>query len=582
MPARNRARKPKDHSAATGIVRVAVYTRRSTDEEHQPFSIEAQDTKLDPYVASQPGWHIVERFTDDASGATMDRPGLRKALAAAKAGRYDLLLVYRLDRFTRRIRDLAVLMDELEKAEVHFRSATEPFDTSTPAGRMLVQMLGVFAEFEREIIIDRVRIGMERKAAKGKWTGGPVPYGYQLDRDLDIPVPNETEAAVVRQIFTAYAQARVGTRAIATALNQRGIRTKTGKPWSGYTIGRMLSNRVYLGEKVFGDINVPDAHEPIINPDLFDDAQLIMTSRGEPGSKRAASNSDYDLTGLITCPACGLKYIGTSAQGRSRTYRYYACFSRVRYGSHGCGAPRLRAEEIDQAVFDALLDLYSGTDLIGEAVHAERRLRAGQHEANRAELSAVLHEIEQADAAIGRYLAAFEQGSLSADLCGERVRDLKIRLERLARRRDDLEHALTTAPGKPSRQAIDTLRSDLAHVVHHGTPGQRKALIEENVAEIQFEGDRLIPVFKIPEEATEPVENSTGSSVVRAMEPVVRRQGLEPRTRGLRVRCFQATLRHPAVKSAFETLRRSHLHCQRHGLDLPLCHPIGTAGGSDG
>ncbi|WP_018253865.1 recombinase family protein [Salinispora mooreana] len=535
MAARNRARKPKEQ-AATGTVRVAVYTRRSTDEEHQPFSIEAQDTKLAAYVASQPGWHIVERFTDDASGASMERPGLRKALAAAKAARYDLLLVYRLDRFTRRIRDLAVLMDELEKADVHFRSATEPFDTSTPAGRMLVQMLGVFAEFEREIIIDRVRNGMERKAAKGKWTGGPVPYGYQLDRDLDIPVPDQAEAAVVRQIFTAYARTRVGTRSIATALNQRGIRTKTGKPWSGYTIGRMLSNRVYLGEKVFGDINVPGAHDPIINPDLFDEVQEIMSTRGEPGSKRAASNSDYDLTGLITCPACGLKYIGTSAQGRSRTYRYYTCFSRIRYGSHGCDAPRLPAEEIDQAVFAALLGLYSDTDLIADAIHAERQHRAGQYESHRAELAAIGREIEQAEDAMDRYLTAFETGALDADTCGQRVRDLKIRLERLARRRDDLEHALTTAPGKPSQKAIDQLRRDLAHVFRHGTPGQRKALIEANIAEIHFDGDKLVPVFKIPEEATEPVENSTGSSAaaVRAMEPVVRRQGLEPRTRGLR------------------------------------------------
>lgn len=539
MATRNRARKPKTDATTTGTVRVAVYTRRSTDDEHQPFSIDAQDTKLAAYVASQPGWHIVERFTDDASGATVDRPGLRKALAAAKASRYDLLLVYRLDRFTRRIRDLAILMDELDKADVHFRSATEPFDTSTPAGRMLVQMLGVFAEFEREIIIDRVRNGMERKAAKGKWTGGSVPYGYQLDRDLDIPVPDAAEAAVVRQIFTAYARTRVGTRAIATTLNQRGIRTKAGKPWSGYTIGRMLSNRVYLGEKVFGDINVPGAHEQIINPDLFDEVQEILAVRGEPGSRRAASNSDYDLTGLITCPTCGLKYIGTSAQGRSRTYRYYTCFSRVRYGSHGCDAPRLPAEQIDQAVFAALLDLYSGTDLIGDAVHAERRLRAGQHESHRAELATVTHEIEQAEAATERYLTAFETGSLDADTCGHRVRDLKIRIQQLTHRRADLEHALNSAPGRPSQQAIDKLRGILTHVLQHGTPGQRKALIEENIAEIQFKGTQLIPVFKIPEEATEPVEESTGSAVasVRAMEPVVEPRGLEPLTPTLPVWC---------------------------------------------
>ena len=113
-------------------LRVAIYTRRSTDDEHQPYTIEAQTQKLAAYVDSQPGWRITVTFTDDASGATLDRPGLSNALSAARAGRYDLLLVYRLDRFSRRIRDLATLMDELDTAGVHFRSATEPFDTTSP------------------------------------------------------------------------------------------------------------------------------------------------------------------------------------------------------------------------------------------------------------------------------------------------------------------------------------------------------------------------------------------------------------------------------------------------------------------
>jgi site-specific DNA recombinase len=132
MASRNRARRTPIQTDTQNGSRVAIYTRRSTDDEHQPFSIEAQESRLDAYVASQPGWWISDRFTDDASGAYLDRPGLGQALMAAKAGRYDMLLVYRLDRLTRRIRDLALLMDELDKANVHFRSATEPFDTSTP------------------------------------------------------------------------------------------------------------------------------------------------------------------------------------------------------------------------------------------------------------------------------------------------------------------------------------------------------------------------------------------------------------------------------------------------------------------
>src|SRR3954451_7751698 len=126
--------------------RIAIYLRRSTDEDNQPYSLEAQEAKLRAFVESQPGdWQIVRVYSDDASGATTDREDLQKMLRAARAGMFDTLLVYRVDRFSRRLRDLVALLDELSDAGVVFRSATEPFDTSTPVGRMLVQMLGVFA-----------------------------------------------------------------------------------------------------------------------------------------------------------------------------------------------------------------------------------------------------------------------------------------------------------------------------------------------------------------------------------------------------------------------------------------------------
>ncbi len=155
-----------------GDVRVGVYVRRSTDDEHQPYSLEAQDARLAAYIGSQPGWRQAARFADDASGAATRRPGLERALATALAGAFDVLLVYRVDRLTRSLRDLVTLLDDLDQAGVVFRSATEPFDTATAMGRMLVQMLGMFAQFERDSIIDRVIAGMERKGAAGKWKGG--------------------------------------------------------------------------------------------------------------------------------------------------------------------------------------------------------------------------------------------------------------------------------------------------------------------------------------------------------------------------------------------------------------------------
>jgi hypothetical protein len=125
--------RPTKHTLRPTHVRIAIYTRRSTDEENQPYTIEAQESKLDSYVASQHGWAIVAHYSDDASGATIQRPDLRRALDAARAGEFDVLLVHRVDRFSRRIRDLVTLLEELDTSGVAFRSATEPFDTSPPS-----------------------------------------------------------------------------------------------------------------------------------------------------------------------------------------------------------------------------------------------------------------------------------------------------------------------------------------------------------------------------------------------------------------------------------------------------------------
>jgi site-specific DNA recombinase len=154
-------------------------------------------------------------------------------------------------------------------------------------------MLGAFAEFEREVIIGRVINGMERKAAKGEWTHGPRPYGYLVDPATHRLVPHPQEQHVVREIFTRYASTRVGTRAIADKLNEQGKRTRHGKPWSGLTIGRMLTNRLYLGEVLFRDVTATDAHPALLEVELFEQCQRILDARGEAHSQRAASNSDY-------------------------------------------------------------------------------------------------------------------------------------------------------------------------------------------------------------------------------------------------------------------------------------------------
>jgi site-specific DNA recombinase len=173
---------------ATGGTRVAIVTRISTDEVNQPDSLRAQTKGLEAFVASQPGQAVTHRFVDQASGATLERPGLQGALAAAKAGEFDVLLVYRIDRLTRSIVGLMTIVSELDAAGVALRSATEPIDTQGPVGRMLLQLLGIFAEFERGLLIDRITKGFESKAARGEWLGGWCGLTRPLAERLRAPV----------------------------------------------------------------------------------------------------------------------------------------------------------------------------------------------------------------------------------------------------------------------------------------------------------------------------------------------------------------------------------------------------------
>ncbi len=525
-------------------MRVGTYTRRSTTEDNQPYSIEAQDARLDSYINSQPGWRHTTSFTDDASGASTERPGLQRALQAARAGLIDVLVVYRVDRFSRNLRDLVTLLDELDRAKVVFRSATEPFDTSTPMGRMLVQMLGMFAQFERDTIIDRVIAGMERKAAKGKWKGGKRPYGYGVDRATQTLVVDEAEAVVVRMIFDLYACRRLGARAVAAELNARGHRASTGREWSGHHVLRILNSRIYLGELTFRDTTVTDTHPAIIEADTFDRAQAVLEARGESHAHRAANSSDYLLTGRLRCPRCGRAMIGTRATGRSRSYRYYTCFNRARYDSDKCDFTRLDADSVDAAVLEALGKFYrTRHDLISQAITAQQRCHRDSSSDTRIERDAVTAELAKAQQAIDRYLNAFENGTLDPELLAGRLSELRAKTGQLITRRDELTAALANEPTAPKPATLDGIADHIADIITNGSRTQAKALIETLVAQVAITGpDRLVPTFRIPQPKND-IGAGTASAVpapmesVRAMTRLVELRGLEPLTPTLPVWC---------------------------------------------
>ncbi|MBQ1072496.1 recombinase family protein [Micromonospora sp. C31] len=519
---------------STGPCRVCIYIRRSTDDEHQPFSLLAQRTALRRYVDNNPGWVIVCEFEDDASGATTERPGLKKALDAAKAGLYDVLLVYRVDRFSRSLAHFVDLAATLDAANVRVASATEPVDTGGAVGRMMLQFLAVFAEYERNMIIDRVKSGMTAKASKGQWAGGTRPYGYLVNPDTQRLVPNPDEAPILRDIFRLYTRDRLGTRAIATDLNARGVPNRTGKKWSGHTINRILDNPAYLGDIAYRDVYVPDAHPALIDRDTFRRAQDIASARGDVQTQRAMSDSDYYLTGLLTCPRCGQRYIGTSAKGRTRRYRYYTCFTRTRYGKHAtCTAPRLPADDLDQMILKALLDFYTTAEPVLAAMieraHAQHDTTTDDR---RAELTATANQITTTENAIDRYHTAFENGTMDDATAGPRIRELRQRLAQLQARHTELDAGLTVQPAPPPPGTVARIRDHLSTIMTSGTATERKAAIETLIAKVQLTDQGVVPVFKIPTDTTMPPPEKDGGTSeeppVRTMVRSVGRQGLEP------------------------------------------------------
>lgn len=509
--------------------RVGKYKRRSTDEDHQPFSLDAQDTRLDAYITSQDDWTHDPAcdFTDNKSGYTLDRPGLEKALTYARAGRYDLLLVAKVDRLSRSIRGLTNILDDLDAAGVAFRSATEPFDTATPAGRMMVQMLGVFAEFERRMIIDRVIAGMERKATRGEWTSGSHPFGYTTNSETGFLVPLTSQAPLVPVIFDLYANKGMGSRNIATWLNQRGYRTRQGHPWSFSAVLTILRNRAYLGEIYFRGHYYQAPHPPLIDQHLFERVQAMLAERGEDLAVRAANASDYLATGKLRCGRCNKRYIGMTANGNRYPYRYYVCNTRQRHGPSTCPADRLPAEELDRALLNALLITVQRSDLIERAsANLAARLHTNQDH-YQARLTTIEQELRRTDQAIDRYMLAFEGGKLEADRFGTRVHELALTSSNLQRERDELLTAIHQADGRPAMEPILAgLCDQVRHVIAIKESPPKKTLIRALVQDIEVRSRKEIyPTFRIP---TTP--DLDARAKVRMPIGLVGLAGLEPAT----------------------------------------------------
>jgi len=498
---RNRASVAGPPGPAPRGTRVAVVTRISTDEVNQPYSLEAQAKGLEAFVASQPGHTITHRFVDQASGATLERPGLQAALAAAKAGEFDVLLVYRIDRISRSIVGLMTIVETLDAAGVALRSATEPIDTQGPVGRMLLQLLGIFAEFERGLLIDRITKGFERKAARGEWLGGPGPYGYALDSATKTLVADPDEAAIVQAIFAKYVEERYGATALANWLNDTGRRSRNGKLWSNQTVLRVLRNPVYLGKIAHGDDLHEGKHDPIVDESVFARAQLLLDERAAESTTIRPTTSEYLLSGKLRCQTCGGAYVGAGAHGRNTFYRYYVCRTRQAKGARACPGQRVPADDLEDAIAAALIATYDTHDLFEQAANDAYAEAANEHPRLEAELASTDTQLRETRTAIDRYLHAFEAGTMSDTLCAPRIAELSQRRDELTARRNQLAvQVKATPPQLPTAAQLHTVSAHIRRAVSEGSPDVIKQLFDELIDRIEISPDKHAqPYFWVPD-----------------------------------------------------------------------------------
>ena len=352
-------------AAAKKRQRCAVYTRKSTEAglEQDFNSLDAQREACEAYIKSQAqeGWKLLPKHYDDGglSGGTLDRPALQHLLADIEAGLIDVVVVYKVDRLTRSLIDFAKLVEQFDARGVSFVSVTQQFNTTSSMGRLTLNVLLSFAQFEREVISERIRDKVAQSKARGIWMGGPVPLGYDLgDRELLV---NPADAAQVREIFELYLE-KGSVRALKAELDRRGMTSKRrqqkngrvtgGGPFSRGHLYCLLANPIYIGKLPHKEKLHDGKHEAIVAEDLWERVQARMRNN-KHGTEMPAAKHPSLLAGKLEA-ADGHKLIPSHAVKQGKRYRYYIEQRLVQDEGVGTKGARYAAIEVEQAVLGIL------------------------------------------------------------------------------------------------------------------------------------------------------------------------------------------------------------------------------------
>jgi site-specific DNA recombinase len=436
--------------------RCAIYTRKSTaaglDQDFN--SLDAQREACEQYIASRvhAGWYLLPDRYDDGgfTGANLERPAFQKLLQDIDAGKIDLVIVYKVDRLSRSLLDFAQVMRRFDQAGVSFVSVTQNFSTADAMGRLTLNMLMSFAEFEREMIAERTRDKMAAARKRGKWIGGRVPLGYRVEGGKLLI--HEDEAVLVREIFRVY-QEEKSLVATADVLNARGWRTKkcatrTGKytgglRWDKGSVHRQLTNQVYVGKGDFQGQIYEGEHEAIIDEATFARVQQLLKSQAPEVNGDRRCRLDFLLRGLLRCRVCSSAMSPRWSTKRGREYRYYVCTRVASSGRQACSVRSVPAGAIEEFVVKQIRAIVARPEMLACVAELLQRQHSQRAPVIEQELAQLTGEHRRCREEGRRVLQAIGEGNArQSSMAAERLSDLDEQAHQFERRMAELRDEL--------------------------------------------------------------------------------------------------------------------------------------------
>jgi site-specific DNA recombinase len=427
--------------------RCAVYTRKSTEDglEQEFNSLDAQRDAGEAFIRSQAseGWECLADQYDDGgfTGANMERPALRRLMADIEAGNVDCVVVYKVDRLSRSLLDFARMMEIFDRHKVSFVSVTQQFNTAASMGRLILNVLLSFAQFEREMISERTRDKIAATRRKGKWSGGMPLLGYNVvDTKL---VVDPIEAEMVRTIFSLYLKGD-GLLSVVEELERRGWRSKKwttkkgnergGRPFDKNSLWYLLTNVTYTGKVKYKEEVWQGEHEAIIDSELWQHVQSKLQRNGQTGGKLVRNKFGALLKGLLYCSPCGYAMTPThTTRNGTKRYRYYVCSGAQKHGRHACPSRSIPAGEIERYVIEQIKSIGRDPQLVAETVRQAHSQAARQAD----ELAIEQRRLERELANYHRDLLALVRSPKAGDDAGfssARLADLQDRIASAERR----------------------------------------------------------------------------------------------------------------------------------------------------